>query len=207
MKKSSAFICSLVLFFMACKKDNDVPTSPPPRPMIKKLKGVLLGMTDTIVFDYQYDSKWRIKKILLDSKDHYACQYPTDSTIVGYDYYQIPPQMNINYNPKTGYEKGYDYTTEGYQLGQTGTRYETVIDNGNAIIGDAGQKTTYNDKPNTIGHENEGKFWLGKQSRNLPIYTKKTSVWLDIKEVNYDSYQRVIRTIDSDNWITVYEYY
>lgn len=169
----------------SCKKDSNKAEEPESGPRIKRM--VWVYPNDSSVTEYKYDEKGRIREVaeggytnfytyptgraefrqVLNGKtDTFTAIFLLNSKGLADSMYSI----NSDHSIEAGYSMEYD--AEGYMIrNEDGIMH---IENGNLVLaetlGSPGAPKsvfTYTDKLNTIGSENTGMLFLGKQSKNL----------------------------------------
>ena len=115
-----------------------------------------------------------------------------------------------------------EYNDDGYLIhkkdvdkkGNYECSYSYTIENGNVVkkvrasnngYGETETYTYYTDKPNTIGNEDGGLFYYGKQSKNL-LKSKTNGGHTDTYTYEFDSKNRVTKQLCSDGSYTEYTY-
>jgi hypothetical protein len=99
---------------------------------------------------------------------------------------------------KSNYECNYSYTIENGNVVK-------MVSASNSGYSETETYTYYTDKPNTIGNENHGVFYCGKQSKNL-LKSKTNRGHTDTYTYEFDSKNRVTKQLCSDGSYTEYTY-
>lgn len=179
----------ILLAFMACDKSNDeltgAQTGLPKLSKIAYYEGTSLIRITTI----QYDAQGRLIKMDLTNWGEETYRYGQGIIIRQVSFLNSDDPANIDtlqlntdglviFDPRDG--SNYEYTPEGYRLRQYASygNYSSTVSNGNTTITtnkdwesqniiSTNEYTFLHDKLNTIGNENVGITFYGKQDKNL----------------------------------------
>lgn len=189
--KINVLLCvllSIALVFNSCKKTVE-PINPDAIPKIQKITEYKNGLISSFT-SYEYDTNGRISKITHSDSSYEIYIYSPDSIIK--NIYQangkiasLISRLNKNgliFNEGNGAE--YEYDLLGFKtswiISDADTHYDYKVSNGNTIemsntyysAQSAANKEIYTYKflpnsTNTIGNENIGITFYGKQNKNL----------------------------------------
>ena len=232
-------LLSLLIVFSACDKSEDVE----PGNNIPLIKTITYYSDGVFWYSktFEYNQSGKLTKETYDDETYYTYSYETgkiikkkynkESSLTSTDTLLLNKEGLLISEGKTTYE----YDTNGYLVKSTApfeppsnyfiTSYK--ISNGNIAqktisYSPVIKKGTYKylaDK-NTIGNENMGKPWLGKQDKNLPsedywVSTVEYQTWESTMYYTYemDSENRVTKktgnqdTRDGREYYITYTYY
>lgn len=226
-----ALFC-LLLAFLGCD-NSDSPEITAPVPLIKEMTS---HMNDSISSkkSYEYDQQGRQ---VGSSTSNTTEKYVYEPGKVLMEIYWAQTNKTVNYTLvlnsrglleyQEGSSESFEYDAQGY-LTQTISgatfkstieegnlvRYETwSSENGTPVLTSVVTRTFFKDKPNTIGKENTGLPFFGKQDRN-PVkretyYNPKLELETYITyEYEYDAQNRIIKRSQSNipNFYNRYTY-
>lgn len=226
----------ILLAFMACDKSKDeLPgTQPELIPKLSKItyyEGASLIRITTI----QYDAQGRLIKMDLTNWRDETYQYGQSSIIrqVSFlnsdapeyiDTLQLNTDGLVIFDPHD--ESNYEYTPEGYRLRQYASYgdYSSIVSNGNTTITtqrdwesqhiiSTNEYTFLPDKLNTVGSENVGIAFYGKQDKNLLsedmftyLYGGRHDQTIHHYSYEFDNKNRVKKKMRSDGIYWLYTY-
>lgn len=224
MKTKLLFLAllSLMIVVSACKKSDDEENN------IPRIKTEVRSDKDgfNTVLRYEYDASGRLSKETIGSK------YSTYSYLPG-----MIIRNNYSLEALTGIDTlilnkqglvvsdtlgTYEYNSQGYLVKLTipnKNDYTYKTENGNTtqyvdnkdVDIYTFQTFDFNTQNNTIGNENKGKAWLGKQDINLPSYniiSRINSPYATYSTVRYDyefdNLKRVTKQLINKDGIKTY---
>lgn len=236
----------LILAFSACKENNnDEPVLTNPSMLIKTATQYQDGKV-TSTTAYEYDNSGRIAKITYNAGRYEKYSYVSDTIILKeiynneFNHYTDTLLLNdrglvISVNRSSSFE----YDAEGYLVRSTIVRdkyaYITIntiangdilettseVDSLGILMETSNYRYDFNSTPavaSTIGDENTGIAFFGKQSKNLPSgchysYSRRVDHLTIEKDYSFmhllDRYQRVVKKTQVNNladYYTVYTY-
>lgn len=226
----------ILLAFMACDKSKDeLPgTQPGFIPKLSKIayyEGASLIRITTI----QYDTQGRLIKMELtnwrDETYHYGqdiiireASFLNSEDTEFIDTLQLNNDGLVIFDPRDG--SNYEYTSEGYRQRQFASfgDYSSTISNGNTTLTtnrdwvsqniiSTNEYTFLPDKLNTIGSENVGITFYGKQDKNLLyedtftyLYGGRHDQTIHHYSYEFDDKNRVKKKMRSDGIYWLYTY-
>ncbi|HET6556000.1 MAG TPA: hypothetical protein VFG54_01720 [Prolixibacteraceae bacterium] len=231
--KSLFLALCLFIAFTSCDQSDDDPT-----PNVPKIKTIThYAGAKTTSETYEYDSSGRVVKISYTEENYDQYDYRTDTIIMKTFRFRDPDTLLLNHEGRvvsemfgyTNYEyypggktaKAFIYNWDGelnssfeYQVTDENT---TTLDIWEFVNGAPKHTITYNyehlaNSTNTIGNQNRGMTFYGKQDKNLMSVKKLTTLGTNnIEVVTYryqlDAKKRVVKKWAEGSPDDVYDAY
>lgn len=222
----------LMTAFVGCDNTDDTVITP----SIPLIKEMTFYRNDTITGNktFEYDQQGRL---ILAVTNLTTEKYVYEPGMVMMETYWAQTNKTVNYtlvlnsqgwlDHQEGSSESLEYDAQGYLIQSIlGATFKSIVEEGNLVrdetwilsngtpvLDGVFTRTFFKDKPNTIGMENQGLSFFGKQNRN-PVnrdtyYNPKLELETSITwQYEYDAQNRIIKSSRSDipNTYTKYTY-